>query len=369
MPIIPREMPVLDDFFTRALVAGVGLALTTGPLGCFIVWRRMAYFGDTMAHSALLGVAMALLLEINLMFGVFAVAVLVSLALLLLQRRGALSTDALLGILSHSTLALGLVMVAFMTWVRVDLMSFLFGDILAVSRLDILFIYAGGAIVLGVLAWLWRPLLAATVSEELAEAEGMSPERSRLVFMLLMALVIAIAMKIVGILLITSLLIIPAAAALALVLWPSSAGRWEAGAAGERATARALLGVEADGWTIFTDVRPPGRRWNLDHLLVGPAGVVVVETKQWRRPVRTWRRHPGVVRERVDWQVDAVRRMLGTDAVAGYLCVHGARVRRLRRWAPVGDGRHLRRWLRRRPAVLHRREVDDLVRVCRRTFE
>jgi zinc transport system permease protein len=163
-------MPVLDDFFTRALVAGVGLALTTGPLGCFIVWRRMAYFGDTMAHSALLGVAMALLLEINLMFGVFAVAVLVSLALLLLQRRGALSTDALLGILSHSTLALGLVMVAFMTWVRVDLMSFLFGDILAVSRLDILFIYAGGAIVLGVLAWLWRPLLAATVSEELASS-------------------------------------------------------------------------------------------------------------------------------------------------------------------------------------------------------
>jgi zinc transport system permease protein len=213
-------MPVLDDFFTRALVAGVGLALTTGPLGCFIVWRRMAYFGDTMAHSALLGVAMALLLEINLMFGVFAVAVLVSLALLLLQRRGALSTDALLGILSHSTLALGLVMVAFMTWVRVDLMSFLFGDILAVSRLDILFIYAGGAIVLGVLAWLWRPLLAATVSEELAEAEGMSPERSRLVFMLLMALVIAIAMKIVGILLITSLLIIPAAAARRLVTTP-----------------------------------------------------------------------------------------------------------------------------------------------------
>ena len=204
---------MLDDFFIRALVAGVGLALTTGPLGCFIVWRRMAYFGDTMAHSALLGVALAFLFEINLTLGVFIVAVLVSLALLALQRRGALSSDALLGILSHSTLALGLVMVAFMTWVRVDLMGFLFGDILAVSRFDIAMIWGGGALALGLLAWLWRPLLAATVSEELAQAEGMAPQRTRFVFMLMMALVIAIAMKLVGVLLITALMIIPAATA------------------------------------------------------------------------------------------------------------------------------------------------------------
>ncbi|TQV70293.1 metal ABC transporter permease [Denitrobaculum tricleocarpae] len=204
---------MLDDFFVRALVAGVGLALVTGPLGCFIVWRRMAYFGDTMAHSALLGVALAFLFDINLILGVFLVAALVSVALLLLQRRGVLSTDALLGILSHSTLALGLVMVAFMTWVRIDLMGFLFGDILAVSRPDILVIYAGGTLILGLLIWMWRPLLAATVSTELAEAEGMRPEVSRVVLMLLMACVIAIAMKIVGILLITALLIIPAATA------------------------------------------------------------------------------------------------------------------------------------------------------------
>lgn len=209
----PMAVPMLDDFFTRALVAGVGLALTTGPLGCFVVWRRMAYFGDTMAHSALLGVAVAVLLDINMMAGVFAVATLVSMALLLLQKRGALSTDALLGILSHSTLALGLVLVAFMTWVRIDLMAFLFGDILAVSRLDIAFVYGGGLVILAVVAWMWRPLLASTVSAELAEAEGLDPGRARLVFMLLMAAVIAIAMKIVGILLITSLLIIPAATA------------------------------------------------------------------------------------------------------------------------------------------------------------
>ncbi|MCO6178184.1 zinc ABC transporter permease subunit ZnuB [Ciceribacter sp. RN22] len=204
---------MLDDFFTRALIAGIGLALTTGPLGCFVVWRRMAYFGDTMAHSALLGVALSLLFSVNLMASVFAVAVTVSLVLLLLQRRQALSADALLGILSHATLAVGLVMVAFMSWVRFDLIAFLFGDILAVTPTDIAIIWGGGAAVLALVAWLWRPLLAATVNPEVAEAEGMHPERSRLAFMLLMALVIAIAMKIVGIMLITSLLIIPAAAA------------------------------------------------------------------------------------------------------------------------------------------------------------
>jgi zinc transport system permease protein len=204
---------MLDDFFWRALIGGVGVALVAGPLGCFIVWRRMAYFGDTMAHAALLGVALAILLEIHMTLGVFAITATVAFALVLLQRQQALPSDALLGILSHSTLALGLVLVAFMTWVRIDLLSYLFGDLLAVSRLDIALIWGGGAAVLAILAAVWRPLLAATVSEELAAAEGLHPERARLVFMLLMAGVIAIAMKIVGILLITSLLVIPAAAA------------------------------------------------------------------------------------------------------------------------------------------------------------
>lgn len=204
---------MLDDFFVRALLAGIGLALTTGPLGCFVIWRRMAYFGDTMAHSALLGVALSLFFSLNLMLSVFLVAASVSLILIVLQKRQGLSADALLGILSHATLALGLVMVAFMSWVRFDLVSFLFGDILAVSMADVAFVWAGGVVVVGVIAYLWKPLLAATVNQELAEAEGLQPERARLVFMLLMALVIAIAMKIVGIMLITSLLIIPAAAA------------------------------------------------------------------------------------------------------------------------------------------------------------
>ncbi|MCV0394206.1 MAG: metal ABC transporter permease [Rhizobiaceae bacterium] len=204
---------MLDDFFVRALLAGIGVAVVAGPLGCFVVWRRMAYFGDTMAHSALLGVALALLVDIDMTAGVFAIAVAVSAALVLLQRRQALSTDALLGILSHSALALGLVIVAFMTWVRIDLIGYLFGDILAVSRADVAIVWAGAAAVLAILAFIWRPMLAGTVSAEVAEAEGLRPERARAAFMILMALVIALAMKVVGILLITSLLIIPAATA------------------------------------------------------------------------------------------------------------------------------------------------------------
>ncbi|WP_375600305.1 metal ABC transporter permease [Devosia sp. Naph2] len=204
---------MFGDFFSRALIAGVGLAAVTGPLGCFVVWRRMAYFGDTMAHSALLGVALSILLSVNVTLGVFAVAALVAGALLLLQKQNTLSTDALLGILSHSSLAVGLVIVGFLTQVRIDLMGFLFGDILAVSVEDIAIIYGGGLAILVILVLNWRPLLAATVSPELAEAEGLRPEVSRIILMLLMASVIAIAMKLVGVLLITSLLIIPAATA------------------------------------------------------------------------------------------------------------------------------------------------------------
>lgn len=204
---------MLDDFFTRALVAGVGVALVAGPLGCFIIWRRMAYFGDTLSHAALLGVALSLLLEVNTTLAVGAVCILLALALLTLRKSEVISSDALLGLLSHSALAIGLVCLAFMTWVRVDLLGLLFGDILAVTRTDIVWIYAGGAVVLGVLAVIWRQLFAATVSPDLAGAEGMRPERAELVFMLLTSIVIAIALKIIGALLITALLIIPAAAA------------------------------------------------------------------------------------------------------------------------------------------------------------
>jgi len=204
---------VLDDFFTRAIVAGVGVALVAGPLGCYIVWRRLAYLGDTLSHAGLLGIALALLFQINITLSIFLVSVFVSLALIFMQRRVTLSSDALLGLLAHSTLAFGMVALSFMTWVRVDLMGFLFGDILAVTTFDITIIWGGGLCVLIVLMTFWKSLFAATVNFELARAEGMKPEQANIIFMLLLAAVIAITMKIVGVLLITSMLIFPAAIA------------------------------------------------------------------------------------------------------------------------------------------------------------
>ena len=204
---------MLDDFFIRAIVGGIGVAVVAGPLGCFVIWRRLAYFGDTLSHSALLGVALALLLELNITFTVFCISVVVAMLLMLLQRRASLSSDALLGLLAHSALAVGLVVLAFMTWVRVDLMGFLFGDILAITRADLMMIWCGGIAVLIALIKIWRPLFAATVSYELATAEGTRPDFANIVFTVLLAAVIAVSMKIVGVLLITALLIIPAAAA------------------------------------------------------------------------------------------------------------------------------------------------------------
>ena len=203
----------MADFLLYALLAGLALAVVAGPLGSFVVWRRMAYFGDTLAHSALFGVALGLLFDINLALAVIVGCLLLAFVLVALQRRQPLASDTILGILAHSTLSLGLVTLSFMESVRVDLMGYLFGDLLAVSIMDLVWIGTGSALVLiGMLA-LWRPLLAITVHEELATVEGLPVAALRMTLMLLIAVVIAVAMKIVGVLLITSLLIIPAAAA------------------------------------------------------------------------------------------------------------------------------------------------------------
>ena len=213
---------MLDDFLVRALLTGTCIALVTGPFGCFVVWRRMAYFGDTMAHSALLGITLALLFEINSGAGVFVVASLLAIVLVLLQRRAELPNDTLLGILSHSTLALGLIVIGLLTRAPVDVMAYLFGDVLAVTRQDLLLTFCAGGIALTLLLLIWKPLLAGTVNEELARAECRNIQPANLVFLVLLAAVIAIAIKIVGILLITAMLVIPAATARKLANSPES---------------------------------------------------------------------------------------------------------------------------------------------------
>ncbi len=204
---------LLDDFVVRALVAGIAVALVAGPLGCFIVWRRMAFFGATMSHAALLGVSLAFLLNINMTLGIIGASAVTAATLLSLTRLHVLPTDALLGLLAHAALALGLVAISFQDTLRVDLMGLLFGDILSVSRGDLGWILGGGAAALGVLALIWRPLLSATVHEELAIVEGVRVRLTHAAFVLVMAVVVAIAMKIVGLLLIISMLLIPPAVA------------------------------------------------------------------------------------------------------------------------------------------------------------
>jgi zinc transport system permease protein len=203
----------MPDFLLNALLAGLALALVAGPLGSFVVWRRMAYFGDTLSHAALLGVALGFLLDLNPTLAVTVGCLLLAVLLVTLQQRQALASDTLLGILAPTTLSLGLVVLSFMDEVRIDLMGYLFGDLLAVSGTDLAWILGGCALVLALLLPLWRRLLAITVHEELARVEGLPVAALRLALMLLIAVVIAVAMKIVGVLLITSLLIIPAAAA------------------------------------------------------------------------------------------------------------------------------------------------------------
>tara|TARA_B100000475_G_scaffold158423_1_gene119236 strand:+ start:260 stop:1063 length:804 start_codon:yes stop_codon:yes gene_type:complete len=202
---------MLDDFFIRALLAGIGIALVTGPLGCFIIWRRLSFFGDTLAHAALLGVTMAVFFEINIAFSVFLISSVVALILIKLQKNTKLPGDALLGLLAHSSLAVGLVVIGFLTSIRFDVMGLLFGDILAVNQNDLLLIWIGGAFILLILKFIWKPLFASTVNHELAEAEGMEPNKFNAIFTVLMAAVIAISIKIVGLLLITGMLIMPAA--------------------------------------------------------------------------------------------------------------------------------------------------------------
>ena len=204
---------MFDDFFIRALIAGIGVSIVAGPLGCMVVWRRLSYFGDTLSHSALLGVTIAYSFSINISLSVFIVSGVIALLLLSLQKRTQLPGDALLGLLSHSTLAVGLVIIGLLSSIRFDLMGLLFGDILAVTIEDIFIIWFGGLIILGILFLIWKSLFAATVSYDLAAAEGMKPDVSNFIFTILLAGVIAISIKMIGVLLITGLLLIPAAMA------------------------------------------------------------------------------------------------------------------------------------------------------------
>ena len=214
---------MLDDFMTRAALAGIGVSLAAAPLGCFVVWRRMAYFGEATAHAALLGVALSLALE----FSVFAGAILVSLLMassVTLMAGRSLFLDTLLGVAGHTSIAVGLVIVSFLSGVRIDLMAYLIGDILAVSKLDLLLIWLGAGAILSLLIWRWSPLLLVTLNEDLASANGFNAKRENFVITISLAIVVAVGIKVVGVLLIIALLIIPAASARSIAATPEAMG-------------------------------------------------------------------------------------------------------------------------------------------------
>ncbi len=241
---------MLDDFLVRAALAGLGMALAAGPMGAFVIWRRMAYFGDATAHAAILGVALSLALQQPVLPGVALTAFLMALAVTMLVRQGH-AMDSMLGVAAHGALATGLVAASMVPGLRIDLESYLFGDILAVSRGDLATIWAGALAVLALIGWRWRRLLTATLSEELAFSRGIDPAREQMVLTLALGLLVAVAIKVVGALLITAMLIIPAAAARPLCRTPETM----AVLAGLIAAVASLAGLAAS-WRWDTPAGP-----------------------------------------------------------------------------------------------------------------
>lgn len=259
---------MLDDFFIRALLAGFGLAAVTGPLGSFVVWRRMAYFGDSTAHAAILGVALSLAFGMSIYIGTVGVALAMALLVSSLSSRGQ-SMDTILGVLAHSALAIGLVAISFVPSARADLSSYLFGDILAVGRGDLALIWTGGALVLGTLIWRWQRLVTSTLNDELAMAAGIDPRVERLVLSVALAVVVALAIRVVGSLLISALLIVPAAAARGLAPTPERMAA--------SATAIAAASVAGGLWASLRLDTPAGPS------IVATAAVFFVLSQVFRR--------------------------------------------------------------------------------------
>jgi zinc transport system permease protein len=238
------ELP--QPFFLKALAAGVGLAIVAAPLGCIIVWRRMAYVGETLAQSSLLGVALGLALGVDLTLAVIIAAVTTALILIAFGRQKLLALDSVLGLMHHAALALGVVAIALLKGPSIDLMSYLFGDVFAVTTTDLLWVYGGGALVLALTLWLWKPLVRLSLHEDLATAEGLDPQLPRALFDILLAVTIAVAMKIVGVLLVMAFLVVPAVAARPLASTPERMAIW--------AAAIAVVSVFAGlGLSLYTD--------------------------------------------------------------------------------------------------------------------
>jgi len=239
------------EFLLPSIFAGIGIALIAGPLGSFVVWRKMAYFGDTLAHASLMGLSLGFLLDVNSNLALLVCCIILAILLVGLQKQKVVATDTLLGILAHSSLSIGLISLSFLKNIRVDLMSYLFGDLLSVTPTDLIFIWVGVIVIALILFFLWKPLLSMSINEELAEVEGVNTGLMRLILMIMIGVVIALGMKFVGALIMTSLLIIPAAGARKLSKTPEQM----AGIASIIGMVSVLLGLFAS-WQFDTPAGP-----------------------------------------------------------------------------------------------------------------
>ena len=205
-------MEYIELFFWPFLAAAL-LAMIASPLGVFVVWQKQSYFGATIAHAAILGVSFALILNTPLTLTTVILSMLIGSGIFYLSRHTNLSNDTLLGILAHSTLALGMVMIAFQENGQIDVMALLFGDLLTINQTDTILLMMCLTLTFVFFNCYWRDMLNITFNRELAQVEGTPVAKVQLMFVLLLSFMIALTMKMVGVLLITSLLIIPAASA------------------------------------------------------------------------------------------------------------------------------------------------------------
>lgn len=214
-----------DDFLWRAALGAALLGAACGPVGCFILWRRLAYVGESVAHMGLLGAALGLLIGVQAVVGTAVLAVVAALVMARASDRS-IPAGTFVGIVGHMGLALGFIVLSLMETVRADLLGYLFGDVLALTNADLLGIAAVGLGVLVAMALLWRPLLRLAVSDAIAAAEGKASPLAQTAFLVLTALLVAFGLKVVGALLIVALLLIPPAAARPLARTPEAMAIW-----------------------------------------------------------------------------------------------------------------------------------------------
>ena len=203
---------IMDDFLWRAALGAALLGAACGPVGCFILWRRMAYLGESVAHMGLLGAGLGLLIGVNALIGTAALAIAAALVMARASDR-AIPAGTFVGIVGHMGLALGFIVLATMENVRADLLGYLFGDVLALSANDLAWVTGVSLVALAAMALLWKPLLIEAVCGDIAAAEGQSGRLVQTAFLVLVALLVAFGLKVVGALLIVALLIVPPAAA------------------------------------------------------------------------------------------------------------------------------------------------------------